>query len=141
MTTKPVSELPSTVSPVANDVVVIVRGGLFYQTTVDYLRTGMAVATSGGKGLMSAADKVSLDSLKTQMAAILAPQSTTIASAASITIPAGKYHFSLTGTTEVTSVVGLTPRVLYSVDYPSGAGLTFMGTAMQAGETLLFIDV
>lgn len=141
MTTKPAGSLPSAPSVTGADIVVIVKGGLFYRTTVDGLRAGMATATSEGKGLLSAADKVILDSLNTTVASLVAPTSTPIASAASIAIPAGRYHITLSGTTEVTSVTGAVPRVLYTVSYPSGAGVIFMGEPMKAGDVLPFIDV
>jgi cytochrome c biogenesis protein CcdA len=63
-----------------------------------------------------------------------------VASATSIAIPAGAYTITLTGTTTITEVTGLVPRKEYIFSYPSGAGLIFMGEAMQAGDVLLATD-
>jgi len=140
MTTKPATALPAATTVLGSDLIVIVKGGIFYRTTAAELISGLPAATDSTKGIMVATDKLALTTLSTQMSSILAPPSTAIASAASITVPAGRYHITLSGTTEVTTVVGMTPRVPYSVSYPSGAGLTFMGETMKAGDTLLFID-
>jgi hypothetical protein len=126
----------------STDVVVIVKGGIFYRTTVDALRQGLATATASSKGLLSASDKLALDTAVSQVASILTPPSTPIASAATIAIPAGRYDITLSGTTEVTAVTGMVPRVLYKMYYPTGAGLTFLGNDVRAGDApLLFADV
>jgi hypothetical protein len=141
MTTKSVSTLPVPPFVAGGDTVVIVKGGLFHRTTVDGLKQGMDVAAPSGKGLMSAADKLALDSIGAQLGNLLNQPSTPIASAATITIPPGRYHITLTGTTNVVNVIGLVPRALYTIDYPSGAGLEFRNEPMLAGDSLLIADL
>lgn len=140
MTLKPVGTLPTPTNVAGTDVVILVIGGVFHRTTVQGLIQGMATATSGGKGLLSAQDKVIIDALNTQVSALSAPPSTPIASATTITIPPNRYHITLSGTTTINTVQGLVARKLYTFSYPSGAGLTFLGEVMKAGDILPVID-
>jgi hypothetical protein len=140
MTLKPIGALPTAASVTGTDLVSIAIGGVFYRTTVNGLLQGMTTATAGGKGLLSAADKIIIDALNTQVAALSAPPSTPIVASTTITIPQNRYHITLSGTTTITTVQGMVARKVYTFSYPAGAGLVFLGEAMQAGDILSAID-
>lgn len=127
-------------TPNGVDLVSFSVGGIFKKTTVDNLKSGMSVATSETKGLMSAADKVTLTNLNTQVSAIVAPPSAPVVSAETIAIPSGRTHITLTGTTTIQAITGMTPRVRYTFSYPSGAGITFLGEPLSAGDVVEVID-
>lgn len=140
MTLTQVGSLPEASTIAGNDTVVIVVGGKFYRTTVDFLKQGMAVATESAKGLMSSTDKSLLNTINSQLSALVAPTSAPVATAATIAVPSGKYHITLSGVTNVTDVTGLIPRVIYTFSYPAGAGITFLGEQMKAGDVITLID-
>jgi hypothetical protein len=142
MTTQPVNSLPTATSAAINDILVLVQNGTYKKIAVTNIKSGIPNATNTVAGLMSAADKDNLDTYGGQIASVVAPSSFTLAASSVLTISdPSKYVITLTGTTAITSVVGLTPRVKYSFSYPSGAGLTFLGEPMQAGDVFEVIDV
>jgi hypothetical protein len=142
MTTQPVNSLPTATSAATNDILVIVQSGVYKKIGVNNIKTGITNATNSTPGLMSATDKDNLDTYGSQIAAVVAPSTFSLAAASTLTITdPSKYVITLTGTTAITSVVGLTPRVKYAFSYPSGAGLTFLGEPMQAGDVFEVIDV
>jgi hypothetical protein len=141
MTSKRASQLPTPPTDLTgSETAIVVIGGLFYRTTVDGLRQGIATATPLQKGLLSAADKAQLDGILPAVAALTAPPSTPIISASTITVPPNRFHITLSGTTPITVVQGLVPRKLYTFSYPAGAGLTFLGETLQAGDVVSVID-
>lgn len=140
MTAKPISSLPLATTADGTDVVVLVIGGVYHRIALADFIDGLPTVTTSARGIMSAADKTNLSSLLTQVSQVVAPVSTPIASAASIAIPAGSYHITLSGTTTITEVTGMVPRLVYTISYPAGAGLTFMGELMKAGDVLSYID-
>ena len=139
MTLTNITSLPDA-TPTGVDLVSFSVGGIFKKTTVDNLKSGMSNATSESKGLMSAADKVTLTNLNTQVSAIVAPPSAPIVAATTITIPSGRTHLTLTGTTAIQTITGMTPRVRYTFSYPSGEGLVFLGEPLVAGDVVEVID-
>jgi hypothetical protein len=141
MTTQPVNSLPAAITATASDIAVLVQSGTYKKATLSVLLTGLPEATTLAKGLMSSIDKQTLNLTVEQVSNLVAPTSTPIASAATITIPSGKYVITLSGTTNITSVSGLVPRVRYVFNYPTGTGLTFLGELMLAGDVVEIIDV
>jgi hypothetical protein len=102
------------------------------------LISALPVSTSLSKGLQSAADKVALDSAIADVAVLKSPLVATVASASTVVVPASTFQVILTGTTNVTSLAGLANYRTYTFFYPTGAGLTFMGLNMQAGDVYQF---
>lgn len=142
MTTQPVNSLPTASTAATTDILVLVQGGTYKKIAVTNLKSGIPTATSTTNGLMSASDKDNLDAYGSQIASVVAPSSYSLAASGTLTVgDSSKYVITLTGTTTITSVVGLTPRVKYIFSYPSGAGLTFLGEPMQAGDVFEVIDV
>lgn len=142
MTPQPVNSLPTASSAATTDITILVQGGVYKKITVSNLRTGIPTATSSTSGLMSAADKDNLDTYGNQIASVVAPASFSLAASGTLTISdPSRYVITLTGTTAVTSVIGLTPRVKYIFSYPTGTGLTFLGEPMRAGDVFEVIDV
>jgi hypothetical protein len=141
MTLQPINSLPTATAATAADILPLVVSGLYRKVTVENLAKGIPVATTSVKGLMSDADKTNLESVIVQVSNLVAPVSTPIASASTITIPSGRYVITLSGTTTVNALVGIAPRIKYVFYYPTGTGLTFLGEPMKAGDTVEIIDV
>lgn len=141
MTTQSVNSLPAATAASASDISILVQGGAYKKASLSVLTTGLPEATTTAKGVMSSIDKQTLLLLVDQLSNLVAPTSTPIASASTITIPSGRYVITLSGTTPITSVSGLVPRVRYVFSYPTGAGLTFLGEQMLAGDLVEIIDV
>jgi hypothetical protein len=141
MTLQPVNSLPAATVATTSDIAVLVQSGTYKKATLSVLVTGLPEASTVAKGLMSSIDKQSLNLSIEQISNLVAPVSTPIASAATIAIPGGRYVITLSGTTEITSVTGLVPRVRYVFSYPTGTGLTFLGEPMLAGDVVEVIDV
>ncbi len=141
MTLQPVNSLPAATGATTSDVAVLVQSGIYKKATLSVLVTGLPEASTIAKGLMSATDKQTLNLTIEQISNLVAPVSTPIASAGTIAIPSGRYIITLSGTTEITSVTGLVPRVRYVFSYPTGTGLTFLGEPMLAGDVVEVIDV
>lgn len=131
---QPVTGLPSDTTPSATDILLLIVAGVAQQAQLGNILPALAIATESTKGLLSAADKVSLDTLVAQVASILAPQPVTIATSGTINIPFGTSFVILTGTTTVTSITGMTNNYPVFFYYPSGGGLTFLGQPVQAGD-------
>jgi hypothetical protein len=141
MTLQPINSLPTATAATASDILPLVVSGLYRKVTVENLAKGIPVATTSVKGLMSDADKTNLESVIVQVSNLVAPVSTPIASASTITIPTGRYVITLSGTTTVNALVGIVPRIKYVFYYPTGTGLTFLGEPMKAGDVVEIIDV
>lgn len=141
MNPQPFSSLPSTAGSTGADELLIVIGGVYHRIPVAGLRDALPIATTSYRGMLSAADKQNLDNILSQVSALIAPQTTPIVAASSITVPANRYFITLSGTTEITQILGMTPRKPYTFYYPSGAGVTIMGNKMLAGDVLQLIDV
>lgn len=141
MTTQPVNSLPEATTANAADITILVQGGVYKKATLTAFTTGLPEANTLNKGLMSSVDKQSLNLAIEQISNLVAPPSAPIISAATITVPSGRYVITLSGTTNITSVNGLVPRVKYVFSYPTGAGLTFLGEQMLAGDVVEVIDV
>lgn len=141
MTTQPVNSLPAATTAAVSDIAVLVQNGTYKKATLAILTSGLPAATTTANGTMSAADKQTLNLTVEQISNLVAPISTPIASAGTITVPSGRYVITLTGTVNITSVSGLVPRVRYVFSYPTGAGLTFLGEQMLAGDVVEVIDV
>lgn len=141
MILQPVNSLPVATTASNTDITILVQSGIFKQSTLTVLANGLPEASTLSKGLMSASDKSNLGLVIEQISNLVAPVSTPIASAATIVIPSGRYVITLSGTTTITAVTGLVPRVRYVFSYPTGAGLTFLGEQMLAGDTVEIIDV
>lgn len=141
MTLQPINSLPTATAATASDVLPLVVSGLYKKVTVENLAKGIPVATTSVKGLMSDADKTNLESVIVQVSNLVAPVSTPITSASTITIPSGRYVITLSGTTTVNALVGIVPRIKYVFYYPTGTGLTFLGEPMKAGDVVEIIDV
>lgn len=135
-----ISSLDEVTSPGATDVLPVVNLGTTKKVQVQHLGDGMPVATSSAKGLMSAADKVALAQAQADIAELQThPVSVTVASASNVAIPDGADVILLTGTTSVASVSDGVPYKTYTFAYPSGAGLTFLGVVMSAGDALVAV--
>lgn len=141
MTLQPINSLPVTTAAAAADILPLVVSGLYRRVTVENLAKGIPVATTSVKGLMSDIDKTNLESVIVQVSNLVAPVSTPIASASTITIPSGRYVITLSGTTNINALIGIVPRVKYVFYYPTGTGLTFLGEPMRAGDTVEIIDI
>jgi len=141
MTLQPINSLPTATAATSSDILPLVVSGLYRKVTVENLAKGIPVATTSVKGLMSDADKTNLESVIVQVSNLVAPVSTPITSASTITIPSGRYVITLSGTTTVNALVGIVPRIKYVFYYPTGTGLTFLGEPMKAGDTVEIIDV
>jgi hypothetical protein len=141
MITQPVNSLPAAIDASPSDIAVLVQNGTYKKATITVLTTGIPEATTITKGAMSSLDKQTLNLLVEQISNLVAPTSTPIASAGTITVPNGRYVITLSGTTNITSVSGLVPRVRYVFSYPTGTGLTFLGEQMLAGDVVEIIDV
>lgn len=141
MTLQPVNSLPAATTATVSDIAVLVQSGTYKKATIAVLTTGIPEATTTAKGAMSASDKQTLNLTVEQISNLVAPTSTPIVATANITIPSGKYIITLSGTTNITSVSGLVPRVRYVFSYPTGTGLTFLGEQMLAGDVVEIIDV
>jgi hypothetical protein len=141
MTLQPINSLPTATAATASDILPLVVSGLYRKVTVENLAKGIPVATTSVKGLMSDADKTNLESVIVQVSNLVAPVSTPITSASTITIPSGRYVITLSGTTTVNALVGIVPRIKYVFYYPTGTGLTFLGEPMKAGDVVEIIDV
>lgn len=136
--TQPISSLPVG-TPAGADLFLLLQSGIAKQSTIANLRLAIDIATEVDKGLMSAADKAILDTVATEVAAMLAPAQYTIASGATIIVPTGATFIILTGVTTITTVNGLTighPCYFY---YPTGAGLVFLGNPVVAGDPPLIV--
>jgi hypothetical protein len=140
MTAKPVGSLPLATTSSGTDILILVVGGVYHKINLADLIQGLPAATTSTRGVMTATDKANLTGLLTQVSQVVAPISTPIVSEDTITIPAGSYHITLTGTTTINNIVGLVPRQTYAFSYPSGAGLTLRGEQMKAGDVLLLTD-
>ena len=136
--TQPISSLPSA-TPDGVDIFLLLKGGIAKQATIADIRLALALATETDKGLLSASDKTILDLNASELAAILAPTTYTIASAATISVASGATFVILTGTTTVTGITGLTTGYPVQFYYPTGAGLTFLGNTVQAGDPPLIV--
>ena len=141
MTLQPINSLPTATAATATDVLPLVVSGLYRKVTVENLAKGIPVVDTVSKGLMSSADKTNLESVIVQVSNLVAPVSTPIASASTITIPTGRYVITLSGTTNINTLVGIVPRIKYVFYYPTGTGLTFLGEPLKAGDTVEIIDV
>lgn len=142
MTPQPVNSLPTASSASTTDITILVQGGVYKKITISDLKSGIPTATNSVNGLMSAGDKTNLDTYGGQIASLVAPSSITLAASSTLALTdTSKYVITLTGTTAITSVVGLTPRVKYIFSYPTGTGLTFLGEPMRAGDVFEVIDV
>lgn len=141
MTLQPINSLPSATAANASDILAIIVSGLYKKITVENLAKGIPVATTSVKGLMSDIDKTNLESVIVQVSNLVAPVSTPIASASTITIPSGRYVITLSGTTNINALTGIVPRIKYVFYYPTGTGLTFLGEPMRAGDTVEIIDI
>lgn len=141
MTLQPINSLPTATDPIGSDILPLVVSGLYRKVTVANLSKGLPLADNLNKGLMSTVDKTNLDSVIVQVSNLVAPVSTPIASASTITIPSGRYVITLSGTTNINTLVGIVPRIRYVFYYPTGTGLTFLGEPMKAGDTVEIIDV
>jgi hypothetical protein len=142
-TTKTITSLPSASTPAAADIALILVNGIAHQTTLNALLSAFSVATTSAKGLMSAADKAALDAIIVQLATMKFLQGATIASASTVTLPSveGAYTvITFTGTTPITTINGLVAGRIYAFSYPSGAGLTILGTAYAAGDVNIFLN-
>ena len=134
------SGLTEVTTPSPTDLLYIVSGGADKKVQLANLTPGLPVASQVQKGLQSAADKTALDNVVADVATLKSPLTATVASAASIAIPSNTYRVVLTGTTTVTVLVGLENYRTYTFFYPAGAGLTFMGLNMQAGDVYQFVQ-
>jgi hypothetical protein len=141
MTTQPVNSLPAAISAIPSDIAILVQNGTYKKSTIAIFTTGIPEASTVEKGAMSAVDKQTLNLLVEQLSNLIAPISTPIASAGTITVPNGRFVITLSGTTNITLVSGLVPRVRYVFSYPTGTGLTFLGEQMLAGDVVEIIDV
>lgn len=141
MTTQPVNSLPAATTANVSDIAILVQNGTYKKITLELLKDGLPEASTVSNGLMSAIDKQTLNLTVEQISNLIAPVSTPIASSATITIPSGKYVITLSGTTNITVVNGLVPRVRYVFNYPTGTGLTFLGEQMLAGDIVEIIDI
>jgi hypothetical protein len=141
MTLQPINSLPTATAATASDILPLVVSGLYRKVTVENLAKGIPVATTSEKGLMSDIDKTNLESVIVQVSNLVAPVSTPIASASTITIPSGRYVITLSGTTNINALTGIVPRIKYVFYYPTGTGLTFLGEPMRAGDTVEIIDI
>lgn len=136
----PIPSLPVQNPPLPIDLILLVSGGVAYQAALGNILSALAVATTLSKGLMSATDKLTLDQLTQDVVHLIAPLAVTIASAASITVPAEKYFVIITGTTTITSITLPVKGVTFSFYYPAGAGVTIIGNPVQAGDAPLQIQ-
>lgn len=135
----PIPSLPPQATPLSTDLLLLVSGGLAVQATLGSILSALAVATSSSKGLMSATDKLVFDQTVQDVVNLIAPSAVTIASAASITVPAGKYFIIITGTTEITNITLPVKGVPFMFYYPAGAGITILGSPVQALDAPLQI--
>lgn len=131
---KPVTALVSVATPEAANLILLIVNGVARKANLGDVRTALAVATSLEKGLMSATDKVTLDTTNAEVIKLLNPEAVTIPSASTITVPAGKTVITLTGATSVNVINGLTNNRPVFFYYPAGAGLTLKGESMKAGD-------
>lgn len=137
-----ISGLPETTNPASSVLVPVVESGVTKKAAASNLVKAFPVATGSEKGLMSATDKTNLTQALADIAALQAdPTVETIASSATITIASGTDVVVLTGTTNVTTVNTPSAYKVFIIHYPTGAGLTFMGTALTAGNAILAIGV
>ena len=141
-TTKTITSLPIADVPAATDVALILVNGTAKQTQLNALLLAFSVATSANKGLMSAADKASLDAIIVQLATMKFLQAVNIASAATVSLPSAEGAYTVvtfTGTTPITTINGLVAGRVYVFNYPSGAGLTFLGTNYASGDVYILL--
>ena len=138
---KPINQLPVRNTPAEDDIVILIVDGVAYKAQLADALAVLPVATTLEKGLMSAADKIALNAataaittLNNQVSGILNPTHATIASANTITVPAGVSFVTLTGTTTITAINGMTNYKPVWFAYPSGAGLTILGKSLRAGD-------
>lgn len=134
---QPITNLPVDANPSATDVLLLIVAGVAQQANLGNILPALAIATETTKGLLSAADKLALDQVVAQMVTILAPTPINILSAPTISIPYGTNTVILSGTTPVTNITGLTNNFPVRFYYPTGAGLTFMGYPVVAGDAPL----
>lgn len=135
-----ISSLEEVVSPLATDVLPVVNLGLTKKVQLQNIKDAIPVATTTAKGMMSAADKVDLAQAQADITELQShPVSVTVASASNVVIPDGSDVILLTGTTNVASVSNGVPYKTYTFAYPSGAGLTFLGVVMSAGDALVAV--
>lgn len=141
MTPIPIPSLPSQDTPEAVDLLLLMVGGVANKATLGSILSALAVATTGSKGLMSATDKVVLDTNTTNLNNLVNAVSQALPASATLIVPSGKYFITLSGTTEVTNLVLPTKNITYYIWYPTGAGVTVMGQPIEAGDPPLeFID-
>ena len=126
-------------TPDATDLLLLVVAGIAMRANLGDVRKALAVATDLEKGLMSAADKIALTTAVENISKILSPVSVTIASSATITLPPNTLFVTLTGTTAITTITGLSNNRPTWFFYPSGAGLTLLGESMKAGDPPLSV--
>ena len=135
-----ISNLPNEVTPTSANLLPIVVSGANKRVSLENLVKGLPAATLAANGVLSAADKTSLDALVAAVAALeAAPTVQTVASAATVTINAGTSVLVLTGTVNVTTVNTPAAYKVYVVHYPAGAGLTFLGVPLSVGQAILII--
>ena len=146
METTPVqiSSLPQVATPLPQDLAVIMEGGVASIATLASLILAFSVATGTSKGLMSAGDKAQFDSIVAAFPTINDPQIVTLPAAATITLPlkSGPYTvLTISGTIEITTISNLIANRLYFISYPTGAGVTILGTPYVAGDVKPFIAI
>jgi len=142
MTTKTITALTEASTPAAGDFTIITVDGVARKATLANLILALSIASTSSKGLMSAADKIALDSLVASYSTMMQPQVVVLPSASTITFPAisGPHTVVvLSGTTEVTAINGLVENREYFISYPTGSGLTVLGVTMAAGDINHFI--
>jgi len=137
-----ISGLIESTNPSSNATVPIVDGGQNKKCKLLNLVKGMPEATGSQKGLMSADQVNQLDDLQERVDTLYArPVVQNIASAATITVSSGTDVIRLSGTTDVTTVNTPDEYKIYTVHYPTGTGLSFLGTPLTAGSAILLIGV
>jgi len=129
---KTVTSLDPRDTPEASDLILLIVNGLAKRANLEDVRKALAVVTDLEKGLMSASDKVALTNAIANIAKLFGPTSITLASAASIAIPANTLFVTITGTTNITEVTGLANNRHTWFYYPTGAGLTILGEPVKA---------
>ena len=139
-TTTTISSLEEVTSPLATDVIPIVNDGETKKVQLRNIKDALDVASTLSKGLMSAADKASLQQALLDIDSLLdSPSVATVASASVISVPDGKTAIILTGNTNVATVLNTVNYRVYVFYYPSGSGISFLGTAMTAGSVLVAV--
>ena len=135
-----ISSLDEVVTPGAGDVLPIVSSGATMKVQAQNLRAAIPVASTTDKGLMSAADKTSLGQAQADIANLQAyPVIASAVSASTLAIPNGSDVVILLGATNIVTILEAKSYHTYTFHYPSGPGLSFLGVAMSAGDTLVAV--